>query len=189
VIGKLGFMQVSECLALGTPSLGIQYRGCFPLWFLSEPASRFVHGTPCVGRDDFPAAAAVRLLHTSPEEMSGVHDGHFGARLIAADFVERLPALPRTETMLECAQNGYPPDLLARAVSARHSQMPVEIGAIRGTRLRHGDWGRIDSLIATYAIRGRRRYAFLWGRRNCVHRLPGCNDSGFGAASALCYER
>jgi len=96
VIGKCGYMQVSECLALRTPFLAITYRGCFPVWFLPARVRRFVHATSTTNVSKSTMDAAVRLLHASAGEMESIHDGRFGARTTVADFLERLPAARRS---------------------------------------------------------------------------------------------
>lgn len=95
VIGKCGFMQVSECLALRTPFLAITYRGCFPVWFLPRAVRSFVYPTTTVSPSRTTMNAARRLLRTSADDMRTIHDGRFGARAIVADFLEQLPAARR----------------------------------------------------------------------------------------------
>jgi len=97
VIGKCGYMQVSECLALRTPFLAITYRGCFPVWFLPARVRRFVYATATVKVSTATMDAATRLLHTSADKMNSIHDGSFGARTMVADFLERLPATRRSK--------------------------------------------------------------------------------------------
>jgi UDP-N-acetylglucosamine:LPS N-acetylglucosamine transferase len=165
VIGKCGFMQVSECLALRTPFLGIHYRGCFPLSFLSSDMERFVYGTNRAKASKKTIEAAVRLLHTAPDELCKVHDGRFGARSAVADFLERLPPVPRPETTEECSNLGYPASVFLDVLSNRHPKVSVCIEAVRCTRLRDMDWGHIDSLVCSYTEGFRRRSIFLWGRK------------------------
>lgn len=90
VIGHCGFMQMSECLALQTPFLGINYPGCSGASFLPERAARFVHVANGAQPDKATVHAALQLLQTSREEMRGVHDGAFGAKAMVADFLETL---------------------------------------------------------------------------------------------------
>ena len=67
VIGKSGFMQVSECLALGTPFIGITYRGCMRPEFLCREAAEFVHTTASSVPDQATKDAALRFLHVRRE--------------------------------------------------------------------------------------------------------------------------
>jgi hypothetical protein len=97
VIGKCGFMQVSECLALGTPFLAITYRGCFPVWFLPPGVRQFVYPTTTVNVSRATMDASVRLLLTSADDLRNIHDGKFVGRAVVADFLERLPAARRNK--------------------------------------------------------------------------------------------
>ncbi|MGB2604881.1 MAG: hypothetical protein WBC78_14885 [Candidatus Sulfotelmatobacter sp.] len=98
VIGKCGFMQISECLSLGTPFLGINYRGCFPLRLLPKRVRRFVHATDTIEIDRATVDAAVRLVQIPREEIRGNQNDKFGARAMVADFLEGLPAARRNRT-------------------------------------------------------------------------------------------
>jgi len=118
VIGKCGFMQVSESLALGTPFLGITYRGCFSLKLLPKPVRRFVHAAERVRVDAATVDAAVRLIHISHDEIRRIHDGKFGARSIVADFLERLPPGRRNGTR-EYIRRRHPWMNLLSSVTAR----------------------------------------------------------------------
>jgi hypothetical protein len=91
-------MQVSECLALGTPFLGINYRGCFPLRLLPKRVRRFVHATNTIQINRATVDAAVRLIQIPRNEIRGIQDGKFGARAMVADFLEGLPATRRNRT-------------------------------------------------------------------------------------------
>jgi hypothetical protein len=98
VIGKCGFMQVSECLALGTPFLGINYRGCFPLRILPKQVRRFVHATDTTQISQATVDAAVRLVQIPRDEIRGIREDKFGARAMVADFLEGLPATRRSKS-------------------------------------------------------------------------------------------
>lgn len=165
VIGKCGFMQVSECLALRTPFLGIQYRGCFPLQFLPRAARPFVFGTHKTHATWKTQRATARLLGTSPDELCHLHDGSFGARSAVADFLERLPSTPRGQTTEECLRLGYPAAMFLEVLSKRHPDATVSIDSVRCTRLRDMQWGYIDSVVCSYTIKSQRKAIFLWARR------------------------
>jgi UDP-N-acetylglucosamine:LPS N-acetylglucosamine transferase len=165
VIGKCGFMQASESLALRTPFIGIQYPGCFPLYHLSSYGRRFVSDTSKLDATRRTVRAAVRLLHTSPEKLAKLHNGRFGARSAVADFLERLPPLPRTGTTEESSRLGYPVSVFQDVLSRLHPEGPLQIEAVRCTRIRDMWWGYIDSLVCLYTLGQRPRTLFLWGRK------------------------
>jgi hypothetical protein len=164
VIGKCGFMQVSECLALGTPFIGVQYRGCFSFSVLHRRARRFVHSTTSIEADRETTRAAVRFLKTSPREMACLHDNRFGGTALVADFLERLPRTPRGETTAECERLGYSREMVQAAVEQLRGSAAARVHWVRATRLRNVAGGRIDSLTALYDEGGACRQAFLWGR-------------------------
>jgi UDP-N-acetylglucosamine:LPS N-acetylglucosamine transferase len=164
VIGKCGFMQVSESLALRTPFIGIQYPGCFPSFHLSSYGRRFVSETSRLGASRRTVRAAVRLLHTAPEKLARLHDGRFMARSAVADFLEELPPLPRSTTE-ESANLGYPVSVFRELLSRRHPDGPVHIECVRCGRIRDTWWGYIDALVCCYTLGQRRRTLFLWGRK------------------------
>ncbi len=164
VIGKCGFMQVSECLSLGTPFIGIEYRGCFPVSSLPPQARKFVHATTSVVADRETAKIAIRFLKTSAGKLKGLHDGRFGGIPLVADFLERLSPAPRLATTAECAGLGYTEDIVRRALEKLRGGNSIRVHSIRSTRLRNEDAGRIDSISVIYESQGARRQALLWGR-------------------------
>ena len=165
VIGKCGFMQVSECLALGTPFIGIEYRGCMHPEVLDREAAKFVHATSSVVPDQATKDAAMRFLGLSRERLSHLHDRRFGAVAVVADFLEQLPKRPRIETGEESSRMGYSRDLLEQALAARHPGAEIAVEHIRSSRLRNMNWGCIDSVAVLYRCSESRRAAFLWGRQ------------------------
>lgn len=165
VIGKSGFMQVSECLALGTPFIGIEYRGCMHPQVLHREAAMFVHTTSSVLPDQATKEAAVRFLQVPKESMRHLHDQRFGASSVVADFLERLPKQPRPETLKESERLGYSREVLRKALAVRHPGATISVENIRCSRLRNLNWGSIDSVAVLYRGFRSARTAFLWGRR------------------------
>jgi hypothetical protein len=163
VIGKCGFMQVTESLAVRTPFLAIQYRGCFPVDYLPREVARFVHATDTVAPDARTFDAAVQFVHTSPQQLNHIHNGQFGARSRVVDFLERLPPAPR-DTREQCLQLGYSSALISKAIESIHGRVGVRLQTIRCNRLRKLDWGHLDSLVCTYTISGAQKSCLLWGR-------------------------
>jgi UDP-N-acetylglucosamine:LPS N-acetylglucosamine transferase len=163
VIGKCGFMQVTESLAVRTPFLAIQYRGCFPVEYLPPEVARFVHATNTVVPDLRTIKAAIRFVHTSPQELNHIHNGEFGARSRVVDFLERLPRAPR-DTREQCLQLGYSSSLILKAIAAIHGRSAVIVHAIRCNRVRKLEWGSLDSLVCSYTIGGAQKSCLLWGR-------------------------
>jgi hypothetical protein len=164
VIGKCGFMQVSECLALGTPFIGIQYRGCFSFSLLHRRARKFVHSTTSIEADRETTRVAQRFLKTSPREMASLHNNRFGGTALVADFIERLPRTPRKETTAECERLGYSREMVQAAVERLRGGAIARVHWVRATRLRNVPGGRIDSVTALYEGDGVCRQALLWGR-------------------------
>ncbi len=169
VIGKCGFMQISECLSLGSPFMGVHYLGCAPLFLLPKQAASFVHP---VDLRDWPSAQtlnatvenAVRLMQTSRRRIRSLHNGQFGAVRRIAEFLERLPLKPRRETIGESAAMGYSPALFEEALSARYASAAIEIRTIRACRLRDLDWGHLDLVACSYRAGEVSRTENLWGR-------------------------
>jgi len=164
-IGKCGFMQVSECFALGTPFIGIYYRGCFSVELLPPRARTFIHSTPGQEADPTTLDAFDRFLRTAPEEIRSLHEGGFDGLRQAADFLEALPPTPRRETSEETARQRFTRQIVARSLAALHAGTTIDVAWTRCTRLRNYAQCRIDFVTAAYSISGRRKQAFLWGRR------------------------
>lgn len=165
VIGKSGFMQVSECLALGTPFIGIEYRGCMHPEVMHREAAKFVHTTSSVLPDQATKKAALRFLQVPRESLHHLHNQRFGGTSVVADFLERLPKQPRPETMHESERLGYSREILQEALAVRHPGAEISVDRIRCSRLRNLTWGSIDSVAVFYRKLGKPRTAFLWGRR------------------------
>jgi hypothetical protein len=165
VVGKCGFMQVSESLALGTPFIGIDYRGCFPVDSLPHRARKFVHATRTVEPDRETVKAAAKFLKTSPGKLRKLHDGQFSGVRLVADFLEAMPRTPRTSTTVECARLGYVEGVVSPALEQLTGRTDIHMRSIRSTRLRNLDGGRIDNLSVIYECGGAQRHALLWGRR------------------------
>jgi hypothetical protein len=165
VIGKSGFMQVSECLALGTPFIGIEYRGCMHPEVLHREAARFVHTSASVVPDKATKEAALRFLGTPREKLRRLHDQQFGAASMVADFLEQLPKQPRAETLQESERMGYSRPRLEQALATSHSGATILVDRVRCSRLRNLNWGLIDSVVVLYRADGNAQAAFLWGRQ------------------------
>lgn len=164
-IGKCGFMQVSESFALGTPFIGIYYRGCFSVELLQPRARAFIHSTPSQEADPPTIDAFERFLRLEPEEIRGLHEGGFDGLRQAGDFLETLPPSPRRKTREEAARQGFTNEIVARSLAPLHAGTTVEVAWTRCSRLRNYPQCRIDSVTAGYSVSGRRKQAFLWGRR------------------------
>jgi hypothetical protein len=164
-IGKCGFMQVSESFALGTPFIGVHYRGCFATKNLHSRAREFIHATSGIEADPQTLDAFDRFLQLDPAEIRTLHHGGFDGLTQAADFLESLPRTPRRETTEETAHLDYTRAAVAEGLAALHPGSNIEVDWIRATRLRNYPQCRIDFVTAGYTCSGRRKQAFLWGRR------------------------
>jgi hypothetical protein len=168
-IGKCGFMQISESLAVGTPFIGVYYRGCCPLFLLPAEAQQFVHAVPVrpgegmnPSEDDIQAAA--RMLRTPRSALEKLHDASQGALRIAAEYLERLPRVARSETTAESAAVGYAESLIQAAIAARHPNSKIHVRSVRSSRLREEPWGHIDALVCRYWVDERSWCCNWWGR-------------------------
>jgi hypothetical protein len=169
VVGKCGFMQITECLSVGTPFIGVHYRGCCPMFLIPENARPFVHAVYAndageTGPDDLDVQVAARLLQVPRAQIACLHNGRFGARRIVSEFLEKLPKEPRAETTDESAAMGYTVQILRSAILSQHRGDDVRIRSIRACRLRDEPWGHIDAVVCRYWIRERSWCSNWWGR-------------------------
>lgn len=165
IVGKCGFMQVSESLALGTPFIGIHYRGCFSVEMLHGAARNFVYSTRSVEAEAGTLEAFDRFLHLAPEEIRHLHRGGFDGLNQAAEFLESLPQRPRRDTTAETEKLGYTRAAIEQSLTGLHPGIPIRVLWSRATRLRNYPECLIDCVTAAYTASGRRRQAYLWGRR------------------------
>jgi hypothetical protein len=172
VIGKCGFMQMTECLALGVPFIGVTYLGCFDPAMLPAPAPALAHGTRDLNVDDETLQRAVSALAGNRGSLPVAHDGTFAAVERTADFLERMPSAPRQVSREELAWFGYPMTFLAQGLSTLHpGETPVPI-ALRASRLRRSESGWcVDSLLCHYQLGAEKLWAALWGRRFATDEL------------------
>jgi hypothetical protein len=163
-VGKCAFMQVTECLSLGTPIIGFYFEGCFTLDYIPVGCQRFVHATANHDADEVTLAATHRLLRLAPGEMAAVHDGRLDATSKAADFLEALPREPRPGNTADCARLGFTDALVGAALDANHPGQLITLRTMRASRLRVMRDQDIYSLVCRYSVAGREHFARLWGR-------------------------
>jgi hypothetical protein len=164
-IGKCGFMQVSESLALGTPFIGLHYRGCFDVDMFDSCARNFVHKTTSIEPEPDTLEAFDRFLDLGSGQMHHIHHWGFAGLTQAANFIENLPQAPRSETNGETERLGYTRAIITKSLTSLHPNSGVELQWSRATRLRNYPQCLIDSVTVGYKVGERRRQAFLWGRR------------------------
>jgi hypothetical protein len=163
---KCAYMQVTECLSLGTPVIGYFYPGYFPLSFLPDEIRRFVYATDKPGANQEMVAIAKKYLNVKPEELLSVHNGELNSLSKAADFLEDLPRLRHQEKTVNAAQLGFTKKRVRAALGQLDHTIKeqIEVHQIRSTRLRFlKNYHSIYSVLCDYSVGGEQRYARLWG--------------------------
>ena len=211
VVGKCAFMQVTECLSLHTPIVGFAFAGQFSLAMLPAVCRRFSHSTSETTASAETLAAARRLIEVPPEEMRAVHDGSLGAAERAAEFLEALPARPRStvgdaaERTLRRYYDRVAPRAGAAAIAARgrrrladeliratlaedHPHAEIAPRELRFGPIRHIRAGEEQILAATarYTAEGAPGFERWWVR---IFRSPEGLERGVRLARAAGTER
>ncbi len=164
-IGKLGFMQVTESLALRTPFIGVYYRGCFAPEALPEVARGFVHATTACEADAGTLAIAKKFLSLEESELAPVHEQDFDAIQRAAGFLEALPLRTRQVSSRELQANGYDDELVQSMVRAcAPADAPIQIEDVRCSRIRRSETSLLDCLVGNFRVGQQQRSVSLWGR-------------------------
>lgn len=153
VVGKCAFQQITECLMLGTPIIGLYYENFFDADILPVVAKAFVHTTGSAEPDDVTLDAARRFIDPACVPGPHVHREGESAALAAVRFLEDLPKTPRTGTRDEVAALGFTPERLQVALE---SASPI--AEARATLVRALDDRRI------YAVQARQAEDGVWRR-------------------------
>jgi hypothetical protein len=165
VIGKLGFMQMIESICLGTPFLGLYYRGCFSLWGLPPQMLRVVGQTSST-RATLPVCLRfLRLLYTGRRFIGDVHRGGFSGQSMACDFLERMAGNLRPGVTEDSSHHGYSVDYVTRALQARHPARSIHVLWVRSAPMWDTANEKVHLLIAAYRSGSRQQIVVLWGRR------------------------
>jgi hypothetical protein len=165
-VTKCAYMQVTECLSLGTPVIGYFYPGYFPLNFFPNEVRRFVYVTDKLDSNREMVAVAKKYLNINPEELLSVHNGELSGLSNAADFLEDLPRLRHQEKTVSAAQLGFSKKRMKAALRRLDHTLneKIEVRQIRSTRLRFlKNYHSIYSVLCDYSVGGEQRYARLWG--------------------------
>lgn len=184
VVGKCAFMQVSECLSLGTPIVGFWFRGDFHLDYIPAVCRPFAHLTDDPRADDATVAQARRLLDLRREDVLAVHDGELRAADRTVDFLERLR--PRVVSGAECGAAGLGRGALLAALRAAHPRATLELRAARVSALREFSGQRVSSVVCRYRADGAEVARRLWSRR---FDDPEALDAELAAANAPAARR
>lgn len=166
-LAKYGYMQVSECLALGTPVISLFYEGFTWLDSFPPASRRFTHRVDVPRADDDLVEAAERLLALEPAALATVHDGAYDAAARAADFIASVSERRPAENRREAARLGFTDERVAGALAALHGEGVAagDLFLLRAMRLRKLTECSVYSVLAGYRSGGRHRFARLWGRR------------------------
>ena len=157
-------MQVTESLSLGTPFIGIYYRGCFEIDELPKATERFLHATTVPRAEPATVAAAERMLRIQPADLAAVHSGGFEALQEAADFMEALPPKPRKVSSEEWTKLGYPRGFSDRLAAACLDGASFQMEDCRVSRIRRLEHEVLDSVVLNLETGGQSRSLALWTR-------------------------
>lgn len=163
-IAKCAFMQVTECLTLRTPVIGVYFPGNFEIGYLPKHCHRFAHSTTDLEGDGTTLGRAIEFLALNEKALRRLHDGTLGAVSSAADTLERLTLVDPDQTLAETEAHGM---TRARIRSALRHWFPgnrTEILGIRSSLLRSFDGQTVYALSCHYSVDGQKRFNRLWGR-------------------------
>jgi hypothetical protein len=163
-VTKCGYMQVTECLSLHTPVVGVYYPGYYSFEHLPRALRQFTHAAIQPEADESTLAAARRFLEMDPDELNAVHTGRWGAAASAASFVENLPRSPRAGTQAETARLGWTASRLSAALRRLEPGGQPEILFVRSAILRTFPDHELYIVVCVYRVGQERRCARLWCR-------------------------
>lgn len=163
-VTKCAFMQVTESLTLHTPVIGFYYEGDFSLNIFPHSMRQLSHMTSNEDADEETVCLTQRFLELDEASFKAVHDGGLGAAARAADYLEALPRVPRTNTIPEVSRWGFTEALLESALSKLNNGEKVRLVEARSAFLRTFPNHDVHVLVCRYAINSRFYFARLWGR-------------------------
>lgn len=163
-IVKYGFMQVTECLALRTPTIAVYHEG--PEWvdFLPDVAQQFVHVAVKAEADRRTIESARHLLELPAGALAPVHAGASSGVGDAADFLDRFPARPRAAAPQEWTALGLSRDHILAALKALHPGTTIDLRSVRAMRLRSLPELDIIAISCGYSQGRTEAHARLWAR-------------------------
>jgi hypothetical protein len=165
VIGKLGFMQMIESICLGTPFLGLYYRGCFPLWGVPPRMLRVV-GQTFSTKATLPVCLRfLRLLYTGQRFIGEVSGSVFSGQSKACDFLEHMVGNLRPGVTEDSSRHGYSVNYVTQALKARHPARPIYVLWIRSAPMWDTTSEKVHLLVVAYRSGQRQQIVVLWGRR------------------------
>lgn len=156
VVGKCGFLQLTECLALGTPFMGLFYDTYYNPSDLPAPCQEMLHITSSAAAAPDTVEGARRLLSGQFPSAGAVHDGGSGGIDRTVAWLETMPSAPRAGCLEETGWHGFTPERVCQALGVVG---PVEM--LRCTMVRNEPEGLI--FVVTCRVAGECHR--LWGRR------------------------
>jgi hypothetical protein len=163
VVAKYGFMQLTECLALGAPVVMAYHEGLRWLSFL-PPGCR-QHVVAC--EEEIPDGkvwqAVEALLDRGRLAPGAVHESDGDAAAAAAQF---LAGVRRRCMWPDMERKGFTRAALAAAMESRFGAAHVEVEDVRGTLIHRSPLlSNLYSLVCHARIGCFPEVVYLWGRR------------------------
>jgi hypothetical protein len=146
---KGGFMQVTECLSLGTPVVAYRYGGSFSLGLIPEVSRRYVVGAKGTTASPELVAAARALLAGGMEDR--VHDGPMDGVGAAADAVESAARAGVRSAVADCEGVGISRRAMAGAVRSWWGE-GAELVDVRCTQIRDDESFRAYATVVHLTI-------------------------------------
>ncbi|UWZ86983.1 glycosyltransferase [Occallatibacter riparius] len=165
VMGKMGFMQISESICLQVPFLGIYYRGCCPVWALPFHTLRYVGQTSSTKATLSVCLRLIRLLYIGKRVMQPVHSASFDGLVTVCEFLEKTAGRLRDGVTEDSAGLGYTTERLQHALQARHPKHRPEVEWVRVSPMWDSRDAKIDMVIAGCRSGARRQIVALQGIR------------------------
>jgi hypothetical protein len=149
-------------MALRTPVILVYYEGPRWLEYLPEACRPFAFFTSASEADTSLLEEAQKFLNMSPERMSAVHNGEFGAAAKTADFIESFPLNQRQETV--CSITGNAQKYIFDVLEKLHPGKKVTPFLVRYLCVRILTGFRLYTIVCGCSVDGTKKYIRLWGR-------------------------